>query len=96
MNEKTHWLQSPNKNYLGHWDLPESNEAVVQAQDKAKENVDCIRIKKEASITAEILETLYQLKKDKVNESQKVSIERIIIESEKPSYQKVYTYLNKL
>lgn len=20
---KTHWLQSPNKNYLGHWDLPE-------------------------------------------------------------------------
>ena len=35
-------------------------------------------------------------KKDKVNDSQKVSIERIIIESEKPSYQKVYTYLNKL
>tara|TARA_R110002110_G_scaffold63670_2_gene176705 strand:+ start:1043 stop:1534 length:492 start_codon:yes stop_codon:yes gene_type:complete len=163
MNEKTHWLQSPNKNYLGHWDLPESNEMlvtiesakweevknpinnksevkrVVRFQDKGikplicnqtnaqsivnstgvrfmedskgaviclflssiidrrtKENVDCIRIKKEASITAEILETLYQLKKDKVNESQKVSIERIIIESEKPSYQKVYTYLNKL
>jgi len=20
--EKTHWLQNPNKNYLGHWDLP--------------------------------------------------------------------------
>ena len=24
--EKTHWLQSPNKNYLGHWDLPESKD----------------------------------------------------------------------
>jgi len=58
--------------------------------------VDCIRIKKEASITAEILESLYQSKKDKVNESQKVSIERIIIESETPSFQKVFTYLNKL
>jgi len=22
MIEKTHWLQNPNKNYLGHWDLP--------------------------------------------------------------------------
>lgn len=27
--EKTHWLQSPNKNYLGHWDLPESGELTV-------------------------------------------------------------------
>lgn len=26
---KTHWLQSPNKNYLGHWDLPESGELIV-------------------------------------------------------------------
>lgn len=25
MSEKTHWLQSPNKNYLGHWDLPEQD-----------------------------------------------------------------------
>lgn len=23
--EKTHWLQSPNKNYFGHWDLPEGD-----------------------------------------------------------------------
>lgn len=22
MKQKTHWLQNPNKNYLGHWDLP--------------------------------------------------------------------------
>jgi hypothetical protein len=29
MSEKTHWLQSPNKNYLGHWDIPESGEMVV-------------------------------------------------------------------
>ena len=29
MSEKTHWMQSPNKNYLGHWDLPESGELIV-------------------------------------------------------------------
>jgi len=41
MSEKTHWLQSPNKNYLGHWDLPESGEMVVtiaSAQWEAVEN----------------------------------------------------------
>lgn len=26
---KTHWLQSPNKNYLGHWDLPEKGDLVL-------------------------------------------------------------------
>jgi hypothetical protein len=26
---KTHWLQSPNKNYLGHWDLPEGTDLIV-------------------------------------------------------------------
>jgi len=25
MEEKTHWLKNPNKNYLGHWDLPDSD-----------------------------------------------------------------------
>lgn len=25
MNEKTHWLKTPNKNYLGHWDLPDND-----------------------------------------------------------------------
>lgn len=29
MEEKTHWLQSPNKNYLGHWDLPDAKDLVV-------------------------------------------------------------------
>ena len=23
--EKTHWLKNPNKNYLGHWDLPDND-----------------------------------------------------------------------
>jgi len=26
---KTHWLQSPNKNYLGHWDLPENKDFIL-------------------------------------------------------------------
>lgn len=25
MEQKTHWLKNPNKNYLGHWDLPEND-----------------------------------------------------------------------
>lgn len=27
--EKTHWLQNPNKNYLGHWDLPSGKDAIL-------------------------------------------------------------------
>lgn len=38
-NEKTHWLQSPNKNYLGHWDLPESGEMVVTIDSAQWESV---------------------------------------------------------
>ena len=26
---KTHWLQNPNKNYLGHWDLPEGRDIIL-------------------------------------------------------------------
>lgn len=36
---KTHWLQSPNKNYLGHWDLPESGELVVTIESAQWEKV---------------------------------------------------------
>ncbi|MCP4990531.1 MAG: hypothetical protein GY928_32165 [Colwellia sp.] len=25
MENKTHWLKNPNKNYLGHWDLPNND-----------------------------------------------------------------------
>lgn len=32
---KTHWLQSPNKNYLGHWDLP-SNDVLILTIKTAK------------------------------------------------------------
>ena len=38
---KTHWLQSPNKNYLGHWDLPEEGDLILtikSAQWEAVEN----------------------------------------------------------
>ena len=39
MSDKTHWLQSPNKNYLGHWDLPESGEMVVTIESAQWEAV---------------------------------------------------------
>lgn len=163
MNEKTHWLQSPNKNYLGHWDLPESGELmltiesakwedvknpinnksevkrVVRFQEKdikplicnqtnaqsivnstgvkfmedskgsivclflssivdrrTKENVDCIRIKRDASITLETINKLFQEKKSLVPEDRRVGIERIIIEDEKSSFIKVNNYLKSL
>lgn len=39
MSEKTHWMQSPNKNYLGHWDLPESGEMIVTIKSAKWEEV---------------------------------------------------------
>jgi hypothetical protein len=38
-NEKTHWLQSPNKNYLGHWDLPGGNNLILTIKSAKWEEV---------------------------------------------------------
>ena len=40
MKTKTHWLQSPNKNYLGHWDLPESQDLILTIQSAKWEEVE--------------------------------------------------------
>lgn len=37
--EKTHWLQSPNKNYLGHWDLPAENDLILTIMSAQWEEV---------------------------------------------------------
>jgi len=29
MSKKTHWLSSKDKNYLGHWDLPENKDLIL-------------------------------------------------------------------
>lgn len=39
MKNKTHWLQSPNKNYLGHWDLPENEDLVLTIESAKWEEV---------------------------------------------------------
>lgn len=36
--EKTHWLKNPNKNYIGHWDLPE-NDLILTIKSAGWENV---------------------------------------------------------
>jgi len=36
---KTHWLQNPNKNYLGHWDLPEGRDIVLTIESAQWEEV---------------------------------------------------------
>lgn len=36
---KTHWLQSPNKNYLGHWDLPENEDLTLTIKSAKWEEV---------------------------------------------------------
>lgn len=36
---KTHWLQSPNKNYLGHWDLPNGKDLILTIKSAAWEKV---------------------------------------------------------
>ena len=38
-NEKTHWLSSPNKNYLGHWDLPENKDLVLTVKEASFKEV---------------------------------------------------------
>lgn len=56
MKNKTHWLKNPNKNYLGHWDLPEEKdlvltiesaewEIVVNPVDRKEEEKRVIRFK---------------------------------------------------
>lgn len=37
--EKTHWLQNPNKNYLGHWDLPNGEDVILTIDSAAWEKV---------------------------------------------------------
>lgn len=37
--EKTHWLQNPNKNYLGHWDLPNGEDVILTIKSAAWEEV---------------------------------------------------------
>lgn len=39
MSNKTHWLQSPNKNYLGHWDLPNGNDLTLTIKSARWEEV---------------------------------------------------------
>ncbi len=39
MENKTHWLQSPNKNYLGHWDLPDGNDMILTIKSAQWEEV---------------------------------------------------------
>ena len=39
MIEKTHWLRNPNKNYLGHWDIPGGEDVVLTIKSAAWEEV---------------------------------------------------------
>ncbi|HUT85308.1 MAG TPA: hypothetical protein VMW66_00560 [Elusimicrobiales bacterium] len=38
-NEKTHWLQNPNKNYIGHWDLPGGKDLTLTIKSAQWEEV---------------------------------------------------------
>lgn len=38
--EKTHWMQNPNKNYLGHPDLPNGGDAILTIASAAWEAVE--------------------------------------------------------
>ena len=43
---KTHWLQSPNKNYLGHWDLPDGKDLILTIESAKWEEVENPVLKK--------------------------------------------------
>jgi len=36
---KTHWLQTPNKNYMGHWDLPNGKPVILTIKSAQWEEV---------------------------------------------------------
>jgi len=38
--EKTHWLANPNKNYLGHWDLPDGKDIILTIKSAQWESVE--------------------------------------------------------
>lgn len=40
ISSKTHWMQSPNKNYLGHWDLPEKGDLILTIESAQWEKVE--------------------------------------------------------
>ena len=47
MSNKTHWLQSPNKNYLGYWDLPNGEDLILTIESANWEEViDPVRSRK--------------------------------------------------
>ena len=39
MGDKKHWLESPNKKYLGHWDLPNGNDTELTIESAGWEDV---------------------------------------------------------
>lgn len=160
--DKTHWMQSPNKNYLGHWDLPESGELVVTIEsakweavknpitgkteskrvirfkenikpmicnqtnaqsivkstgvkfmedssgvqiclyvdtikDKiSKEDLDCIRIRKNNPYTLAALEKLFNEKRTRLKDNLIERTQQIIIEEESSSYKKAIDILSKI
>jgi hypothetical protein len=48
MKEKTHWLQNPNKNYLGHPDLPSGADVILTIKAASQEEVEnpCVLVDK--------------------------------------------------
>ena len=59
-------------------------------------SVQGIRIRSGLVITLDVLNALYKKNKDKVAEGQNEGIERVLLEEETSSYNKLYKYLNKL
>ena len=37
--QKTHWLSSADKNYLGHWDLPENKDLILTVKSGGFEEI---------------------------------------------------------
>ena len=83
-------------NFVQDWQNVKVELFVDQAVKFKGASVQGIRIRSGFTITLEVIENLYKQKKDKVAESQREGLERVILEEEKLSYKKVYNYLIKL
>jgi len=83
-------------NFVQDWQNVKVELFIDQSVKFKGASVQGIRIRSGLVITLDVLNALYKKNKDKVAEGQNEGIERVLLEEETSSYNKLYKYLNKL
>lgn len=83
-------------NFVQDWQNVKVELFIDQSVKFKGASVQGIRIRSGLAITLDVLNALYKNNKNKVAEGQNEGIERVLLEEETSSYNKLYKYLNKL